>query len=92
MKKLLLTMALLSSTTAWAELKTVTLEVPSMNCVTCPVTVKLALKKVEGVKTVEATYEPNEAIVTFDDTKTNTKELMAATENAGYPSNVKSSD
>ena len=54
MKKLLLTMALLSSTTAWAELKTVTLEVPSMNCVTCPVTVKLALKKVKGVKTVEA--------------------------------------
>ena len=53
---------------------------------------ELALKKVEGVKTVEATYEPNEAIVTFDDTKTNTKELMAATENACYSSNVKSSD
>ena len=69
--------------------KTVVLEVPKMYCAACPITVRKALEKVPGVQKVKATYEPKEAVVTFDDAKTSVENLMEATKRAGYPSNVK---
>lgn len=69
--------------------KTVTLSVPSMNCATCPITVRKALEKVPGVQKAKATLEPPEAVVTFDDAKTNVGALTKATADAGYPSTVK---
>lgn len=74
---------------AYAENKTVTLSVPSMNCEACPITVSKALKKVDGVGRVAASLERKEAVVTFDDAKTNVDALRKATTNAGYPSMVK---
>ncbi|GAB4348665.1 MAG: mercury resistance system periplasmic binding protein MerP [Immundisolibacter sp.] len=76
-------------TPAWAATQTVTLAVPGMTCAACPITVKKALTKVDGVQKVEVSYEKREAIVTFDDARTNTQKLTLATENAGYPSSVK---
>ena len=73
----------------FAAQKTVVLAVPSMNCAACPITVRKALEKVPGVQKVKATYEPKEAVVTFDDAKTSVEKLMDATKQAGYPSNVK---
>lgn len=92
MKKLLLTALLsLSSFGAFfAEVKTVTLEVPTMNCATCPITVKKSLENVDGVENAKVTYKPKLAVVSFDDTKTNINALIALTTNAGYPSNLKS--
>ncbi|NOO53678.1 mercury resistance system periplasmic binding protein MerP, partial [Klebsiella pneumoniae] len=58
-------------------------------CAACPITVKKALTKVEGVTKAEVSYENREAIVTFDDAKTNVQALTKATEDAGYPSSVK---
>ena len=49
MKKTFFLIALLSSTSALATIQTVTLDVPSMNCVTCPITVKKSLTNVDGV-------------------------------------------
>ena len=77
------------SVPALAATKTVTLSVPGMTCAACPITVKKALDKVEGVEKVEASYEKKEAVVTFDDAKTKVKDLMEATKSAGYPSTVK---
>jgi mercuric ion binding protein len=74
---------------AQAAPKTVTLSVPGMTCVTCPITVKKALDKVEGVEKTEVSFEKKEAVVTFDDAKTKVKALMEATKNAGYPATVK---
>jgi mercuric ion binding protein len=73
----------------WAATQTVTLAVPGMTCAACPITVKKAISKVEGVSKVEVGFEKREAVVTFDDTKTNTQKLTKATEDAGYPSRVK---
>mgnify|MGYP003110674619 CR=1 FL=1 len=90
MKKVaLLTLLALTSLTAFAKPQTVTLEVPSMNCVTCPFTVKKALQNVEGVTKAEVTFETKLAVVTFDDEKTTAKALTEATKNAGYPSAIK---
>ena len=74
---------------ALAANKTVTLSVPGMTCSACPLTVKKALQKVQGVEKVAATFEPKEAVVTFDDSKTTLDKLREATANAGYPSTVK---
>jgi len=73
----------------WAATQTVTLSVPGMTCAACPITVKQAISKVEGVNKTSVSYEKREAIVTFDDAKTSVQKLTKATENAGYPSSVK---
>ena len=74
---------------ASAATQTVTLSVPSMTCAACPITVKAALSKVDGVSKTNVKYEQREAVVTFDDAKTSVLKLTQATTNAGYPSSVK---
>lgn len=76
-------------TPVWAATQTVTLSVPGMTCAACPITVKKALTKVEGVSKVDVTFEQREAIVTFDDARTNVQALTKATGNAGYPASLK---
>jgi mercuric ion binding protein len=71
---------------ASASPKTVTLHVSKMTCEACPITVKKALQKVPGVSKIDVLYEKKQVVVTFDDSKTNTEELVKATTNAGYPS------
>jgi mercuric ion binding protein len=92
MHKLATLLVLLTAFGAGAALaasRTVTLDVPGMNCPLCPITVKKALQKVQGVEKVSVSYEEKEAVVTFDDAKTNAEVLIKATTDAGYPSTVK---
>lgn len=74
---------------AWAATRSVTLSVPGMTCAACPITVKKALTKVEGVEKVSVSFEKKEAVVTYDDAKTNVEALTNATKDAGYPSTAK---
>jgi mercuric ion binding protein len=55
----------------------------------CPITVKKALSRIEGVSKTEVSFEKLEAIVTFDDARINVQSLINATGNAGYPSTPK---
>lgn len=71
---------------ALAATKTVTLDVPSMTCPVCPITVNKALTAVPGVSKVNVVYAKRQATVTYDDTKTTVSALTKATANAGYPS------
>lgn len=91
MKKLLASFGLAALTTlpVFAGPQTITLAVPSMTCSTCPIAVKTALSRVDGVIEVKATWEPKEAVVTFDDTKTNPEALVKATADIGFPSTLK---
>jgi mercuric ion binding protein len=82
-------LAAIVATPAWAAIQTVTLSVPGMTCAACPITVKKALSKVEGVSQVDVSFDKREAVVTFDDAKTSIQKLTEATTNAGYPSSVK---
>ena len=81
--------SLIFAPAAYSAIHTVTLIVPDMYCEICPITVKKSLDKVPGVSKAKVSLEFKEAVVTFDDTKTNAHELMQATKNAGYPSHVK---
>ncbi len=69
--------------------KTVTLTVSNMTCAACPITVKQALTKVDGVSKAAIDFDKKEAVVTFDDAKTSAAALIKATTDAGYPSTVK---
>lgn len=88
-----LTIALIFGATlaspAWAEPYTVVLSVQGMTCTSCPLTVKAALKKVDGVSDVDVAYKHKEVTVTFDDTMTTIEALTQATTEAGYPSHPK---
>ena len=90
MKKLTFVLMLfVTSLTAWAKPETVTLDLPTMNCAMCQISVKKALTKVDGVSRAEVSYEDKEAMVTFDDEKTSADALIEATTNAGFPSTIK---
>ncbi|MCF6338685.1 MAG: cation transporter [Gammaproteobacteria bacterium] len=83
---------LMPTATLAGELKTVTLSVDKMTCNLCPVTVKKALRKIDGVREVNAKYEGDGmgwATVTYDAAKVKTDDLTVATEQAGYPSRLK---
>ena len=90
MNKLIRTIAMAAccSVSGVAATKTVTLSVDGMTCAACPITVKKALDKVNGVEKVDVSLEKKEAVVTFDDAKTKVAALLYATKNAGYPSTV----
>lgn len=85
-----LTLAVLTSSTAFAAERTVTLAVQNMYCAACPHTVKASLEAVPGVSRVIVSFEAKTATVTYDDGKTGVKALTAATTNAGYPSTPQS--
>ena len=90
MKKLFASLALVAVVApVWAATQTVTLSVPGMTCAACPIMVKKALSKVEGVSKTDVSFDKREAIVTFDDAKTSVQKLMKATVDAGYPASVK---
>ena len=75
-----------SASLAMAKQQTVLLNVPTMDCATCPITIKAALTKVPGVSKVKVSYEKREAVIVYDDTKTTVADLKQATEDVGYPS------
>ena len=81
-------LSLLVSAALSAEERSVVLSVPGMKCPACPVTVMVALKRVEGVKSADVDLESKLAEVTYDDQLTNISQLRKATENAGFPSEV----
>jgi mercuric ion binding protein len=90
MQKLLACLALAAAASAvMAAPQTVQLSVPGMTCAACPITVKKALSKVDGVSKAEVSYEKRLAVVTFDDSKTSVQELTKASADAGYPATVK---
>jgi mercuric ion binding protein len=73
---------------ALAAEQTATLSVPGMYCDACPAIVKGSLLEVAGVTNVEVSFEQKTAVVTFDDAKASVADLIDATTNAGYPSQL----
>lgn len=89
MKKILLAMSVVLltsiSTFAAAEERTVVLDVEKMHCALCPVTVRKAIEKVDGVKDVVVDFERKTATVIYDDEATSVDSIADASTNVGYP-------
>ena len=90
MKLLLIGLAMigifLSSENVRATEQTVTLDMESMTCSFCPVTVRKALEKTDGVKKATVSYEEHHAVIIYDDEIINIPTLIETTTNAGFPS------
>ena len=81
--------SMFSPSSVLAAIQTVTLDVQKMTCATCPITIKKALSKVNGVRNIDVSLEKKEAVVVFDDAQTNAPALIEATTNAGFPARIK---
>jgi mercuric ion binding protein len=74
-----------SAAPALAGETTATFVVEKMTCVTCPLTVRIAMKRVEGVIDAKVDLDSKTATVTFDDARTTVEEIAEASTNAGFP-------
>jgi mercuric ion binding protein len=63
--------------------------VENMTCALCPVTVKKAMEKVNGVQSVRIDFDAKTATVVFDPTVTSVEAIAAASADAGYPATVR---
>ena len=70
---------------AAAQEQTATFAIQNMTCATCPITVRTAMERVEGVTSVEIDFDAKTAAVIFDPSATSAEEIAAASTNAGYP-------
>lgn len=71
----------------WAGQRTATMDVPGMDCATCPMHVKHALVDLGGVLTVNWDIARRQVEVVFDDAKISLEQITAATARAGFPTN-----
>lgn len=62
-----------------------TFAVPNLICALCPLAVKTAMERVEGVRSVEVDFATTTA--TFDPLVASVDASAAASTNAGYPAN-----
>ena len=83
---IVLTVAIFASAAVASDM--VTLEIPTMNCSICPITVTKALEKLDGVADVEVDYPSKRATVTFDSSSVTIQDLISATTDSGFPSQV----
>ena len=71
------------------SMDTATFEVEKMTCATCPITVRKAIQRVEGVSEVHVDFESKSATVTYDSSTTTAQEIADASSNVGFPARIK---
>lgn len=73
-----------------SAIQEVVLEVEGMTCASCNITVSKALTNLDGVEEAQVTFEPPQAVVTYDPARVSIEQMVEATTNVGYPSKRKS--
>ena len=61
-----------------------TIKVEGMSCGHCVMRVKKAIEGVQGVKKVDVSLENRQAVVEFDEGKTDVEKIKAAVRETGY--------
>lgn len=64
---------------------TVKFSVEKMTCATCPISVRKAMERVDGVKSVEVDFETKMATVIFDASVTTASDISNASTDVGFP-------
>jgi copper chaperone CopZ len=67
-----------------SDIKTTEFKISGMTCVSCEEHVNHEVNKLNGIVNSKASYENGNAIVEFDKTKTNEKEIEKAINSTGY--------
>lgn len=68
--------------------RTVVFAVENMTCALCPITVKTAMERVAGVRSVVIDFDAKTATVVFDPASSTEDAIAAAAANVGYPARV----
>lgn len=71
-----------------AELRTASFMVDNMTCATCPITVRTAMSRVDGVRSVEVDFATKRATVSYDPARATPEAIARASTNAGYPARL----
>jgi periplasmic mercuric ion binding protein len=88
--KRLVALSLLTAATALAaEPKSATLDVPSMFCSLCQISVRKALERVPGVLEARADNNSKRAEVKYDPDRVSADGLAEALSKAGFPATVR---
>ena len=66
----------------------VTFTVDKMTCAACPITVRKAMQRVDGVKDVTVDFDTKTATVVYDPDVTNAENIGESSSNVGYPVSV----
>ena len=74
-----------SEVTAQANEVTQSFAVENMTCPACPFTVKKAMARVDGVKSVTVDFDAKTATAIFDPAVTTAEDIAAASASVGYP-------
>jgi mercuric ion binding protein len=69
--------------------QTATFDVEKMTCATCPIAVRKAMQRVDGVKEVNVDLDSKTAIVTYDASVTTTAAIGNASTDVGFPASVR---
>ncbi len=69
--------------------ETVSFNVEKMTCATCPIAVRKAMERVEGVKEVTVDFDSKTAIVRYDASMTDASDIGAASTNVGFPATIR---
>ncbi|MFQ5787967.1 MAG: heavy-metal-associated domain-containing protein [Thermodesulfobacteriota bacterium] len=75
--------ASISSSEEITNTQEITLKVDGMTCKMCPITIKTAIKKLDGVENADVSYNDKEAKVLYQQDKVTVDEIITAIENAG---------
>ena len=65
-----------------------TFNVDKMTCATCPITVKKAMQRVDGVKSVKVDLDTKTAVAVYDPSVTTADKIAAASTDVGFPAVV----
>ncbi len=60
------------------------LSIKGMYCESCQKSVENTVKKIKGVKEIQADFSKREGVVTFDDTKASIQDIIQSIEKLGY--------
>ena len=69
--------------------QSVILDIKGMDCASCPLTVKMALKKAPGVAAVKVDFQTRTAEVRYDADKTTPGRLAQTVSDIGYPASAR---
>jgi Cu+-exporting ATPase len=72
-----------AATAAAAESKVI-IPVDGLTCASCSFAVRRALKKMDGVKSIEPGPQENEAVITYDASRVRPEQFVEAINNLGF--------
>ena len=62
--------------------------IENMTCATCPITVRQAMRRVDGVHSVEVDFTAKTATATYDPTVTSAAVVAEASDSVGFPAKI----